>query len=271
LYIDITDTQKIIIYDNPPEIIIQWNNQMIYDDIIINADPQFVMIGNEIYLPIARCTICCKQGIIKSNNPHNIYICSSNNGKRLLQRDQRNWYTMENPSSINAVYKISENNMIPCIDGYYYCYWVNNSNILITVRADKYINSPYYIYNIETRNETFGFVSGKSESFDANNYLIIQKNCDVQIRDIKTMELLRTFHFPHQIIFYHKQLDLAIIQGLAYYKINNKYELEKVTIGINYYQDMFTYPNQIMNVIIDNDLIDIPDDILYRELYQTLI
>jgi len=57
---------------------------------------------------------------------------------------------------------------------------------------------------------------------------------------------------------------------LDYYKINEIYELERVHIGKYYDHDVTTYPNQLMDIILCDDLLfsNIANDILYCELYR---
>jgi len=56
----------------------------------------------------------------------------------------------------------------------------------------------------------------------------------VTIYHIKTLKDVNKFTFLDKVVFYHKQLSIAITNKLDYYKINNKCELQKVVIGKYY-------------------------------------
>jgi len=231
----------------------------------------FIWVGNEIYVHGSSDNMylmCNKQGTITKINKSS-YFNSSYNGKRLIQYCDGDQY-VTSPSTIKDIYIINKSNLDY---GLCRCDWIDNSDVLVKKNfasgtGIEYLEMPD-IYNVDTRQRILAPYG--SAIFDANNYIIIQNQQTVLIRDIKTMNILNTIEFPHQIIFYHKQLKIAITKNMNYYKITNQYKLQKVDLGINYHHDMTIYPNQLMDIIIDNNLIDIPNDILYCELYQSLI
>jgi len=266
----ITDKHKIIVSIGNK--IIYWNNKLIHLDAYRVYHITFLSNNNQVYVYCIwglATLICSNQKIITINEYHQIY--GSQCGKRFMVYCKGHWYVKNTPSYIE------DNNKTNLCDYFWHCnsccmcYWIDNSDILIKNYWPNWIDSKgdnYTVYNIETRKKLR--VSLNSKLFDGISYLIVQNQQTILIYDIKTMDLLNTIQFPYQIIFYHKQLNIAITQDLDYYIIN-KYELQKINLGINYNKDMTICPNQIMDIIIDNNLIDIPNDILYCEFYQLLI
>jgi len=300
---------------------IYWNDKQIKIENNYIYRFTFLSLGNEIYIYSQgrNSNNICNQKIIITERSNEHY--SSYCGKRLMIAFKGHWYIKNTPSRIEDLFKINQNNIFFDFTSTYMSYWIDNSNVLIKNYFAEIIPggmiSRYKVYNIET--QKWIHVPYESKLFDAVNFLILQIQQTVEIRDIKTMDLISTIHFPKKIIFYHKQLELAITQDLDYYKLRStledttcralrdklrliledttcrtcqtcqtcrvlrdklrsiledkitKFELQKINLGINYNEDMIICPNQIMDVIIENNLIDIPNDILYCELYQLLI
>jgi len=249
---------------------IYWNNQL-----ISYIPPHFdscnvLLINNEIYVLYSSGynMICSNlKTTITTTNLYRLY--SSFSGKRLIMYSHKHWYIKNTPNHIEDINKINQSDIIFDFTGVFFCYWITNSDVVIRTWGMNGQKAVFMVYNLETKNALN--VPLLSEIFDAINYLIIQFQQSVQIYDIQTMKLLNTIQFVDKIIFYHKRHNIAITQDLNYYQITNKLTLQKVNIQINYYIDMHICPNQIMDIIINNNIIDIPDDILYCELYHALI
>jgi len=240
-----------------------WNNQS--TSISSTYPYNFLLINDDIYFQSSSSYICSN---FKTTNANlNRYIQSSFSGKRLMIYDPEHWYIKDTPNSIEDIDETNQAYILLDFASPYIGFWITNSDVVIKMKHGQ--NDMYVVYNVETKNTCI--VPLFSNIFDAINYLIVQIEQSVQIYDIQTMKLLNTIQFATAIIFYHKQHKIAITQDLNYYQITNKLTLQKVNIGINYYIDMHTCPNQIMDIITSNNIIDIADDILYCELYQALI
>jgi len=158
----------------------------------------------------------------------------------------------------------------------YIYYWVRNSDLLIQTKYEYYHrykwNTQYHIYNIKNKNTCD--IPIKSKIINAINYLIVQHD-KVIIYDIHTMVPLKQISHPEKFIIFHKNLALLVTENFNYYKITATYELQKVNLGINYLNDLIYTTSQtitsIMDILNSCELCNLPNEIIYCELYKQIL
>jgi len=254
-------------------------NTIILDKFSWATKVSFLQMDNQIYV----CVFDYYSFVMYDQNglvPHKYCIDQgismrlSHNGIYALTSSRR--YDAHFISTVKSIYDIgNECSLYHNCLGYYK--WVRNSDLLVhknhMYNYDNIYDTEYHIYNIKTNKRCD--IPNKCQVIDAIDYLIIQCETSIIIYDIHTMVSLKQTKHPDKFIIFHKHLALLVTENFDCYKITPTYELQKVNIGINYINDIIYTTSQtvmtIMEILQSNELYDLPDEIIYCELYKQML
>jgi len=146
--------------------------------------------------------------------------------------------------------------------------WAQKSSRIGVVNLD---NEMDLVINFDTKVSVL--INNCELYVDAGNYLIGVESKYTEIYDVDSLILLKKVNNCFDYMLYNKELNLLISDTFDLYRINSKYDFEKITLGRNYINDRCIYENYIMEIILNNilwfDLL--PMEILCTELYRGLL